>query len=379
MTSLHAQIMARRLGRVAVPPNFVRRIDFAALIPSPTSGLVLLGFSADGESILGYDRGSPWLLAWPTRLNSDAGPLRATDGARVLPRPAPCDEGDRPARLCFVEAAEACALFSETFADGEGGSEWRCAVGARPRRSRGGVAYAGAAQFSFTQCRGAEAPGAGALRDAGPGAALLVLHRGDSLTFLAFKKASGDGGGAEARDAAPAKARFAVDARWWGTRKALDVAVSDGGTCAQTSFDVEAFLAAATPRFRTGAWALVDYRVVVAPARHGIDAPGTVCAALAWRSRPSERRLAAPSSRDVVTAAVLRASAATGAVAVEALVDVASTAQPLEAAAAALLARGPRSDRARPPHALDNAAAVAGEPLRFLANPAYPVAIVLSG
>ena len=174
MAALHTQLLNVRLGlqrRVELPPSFARRIPFSALVPEPSSTLVVLGFSRDGESILGVDGGS-WLLAWPLALAAPYAPLRAADAARVLPLPpAPARDDDArsaPAPLVYVEGGAVCAAFARTFADDDdGAADWACAVAARPARARGALRFRGAATFVLSQCRGADAPSAAALRDLG--------------------------------------------------------------------------------------------------------------------------------------------------------------------------------------------------------------------
>ena len=72
METLPAQLLARSCGlkrRIELPASFVRRVSFKKLVPSPSSTLVVLGFSRDGESILGVtSEGAAAVRSWPMDL-----------------------------------------------------------------------------------------------------------------------------------------------------------------------------------------------------------------------------------------------------------------------------------------------------------------------
>ena len=394
--SLPEQLLARARGvqgAIAFPSSFRRRVAFEALVPRGAGArLVLLGFSRDGEWLLGTMEAAPSLLAWPLAVSTaTARPLTLSDASRVLPLPKAASDvevgqEEQPQRLRYVESRNACALFATTFADADG-CEWRVSVSRRPDRDRdrdrdGASRGDGASVASASACRGAEAPNEASLRDAAGGGVLVALNCGDVVRFLSYRPRDGAeaaaGGGGPPRASTRPTLSFDADGAWWNARPPL--AASGEGPlelAAQRSLDLEAFLATNAARFRRGPTALVDYcaRLIPADASSG-DASDVCHVALAWRARPVRRRLAAPSADDLSTAALLRVDVATGAVGVLRLVDVARVDAPLAAAATALAAAAPPRPAASRNWVLDNDAFLAGRPVAVLDNPAYPVSVV---
>ena len=102
----------------------LRRIAYAALCPRPSTTRIV-GFSRDGEWVLGAEPSTPWLLAWRANLTNAAAPLRVDDATCVLPLPEVAEDEDavEPRRLVYVETPSAAICFASTFADDDG-SEW---------------------------------------------------------------------------------------------------------------------------------------------------------------------------------------------------------------------------------------------------------------
>lgn len=340
VATMEARGGTRGLKRKIECAPALRRIAYAALCPEPRRTLVL-GFSRDGEWVLGAERSTPWLLAWRANLTGAAAPLRVDDATRVLALPEVANDEGRSnlRRLVYAETQSAAVCFASTFFDLDEGSEWHVSVAWRPSSGSRGVS----ATTTFSTCRGAEPPGAACVRDVA-GTVLLALNCGDALRFLRF-------GPAGSRmphlklSTKPPLVRLEADPRWWGARPWLNVVNpnldADPWLMKQESLDVEAFLAAATPRLRKPprsfqGFALVDYAVTIPRRRHA--RPDVVTIAIAWRSRPvaAETRLAVPSSDDVVTAALLDVDTLAGRVDVVRLVDVANVDAGLSQAARAL-------------------------------------------
>ena len=332
---------ARGLKRKIECAPALRRIAYAALCPWP-SRIIVLGFSRDGEWVLGVEPYMPWLFAWRANLTGAAAPLRVFDAKPILPLPPLVADGEgtiEPRRLIYAETPSAAICFASTFADDDEGSEWHVSVAWRPSDMSRGVS----ATTTFSTCRGAEPPGAACVRDVS-GTVLLALNCGDALRFLRFGPA-GSRTPLLKLSTKPPLVRLEADPRWWGARPLLNVVNlnldADPWLMKQDSLDVEAFLAAATPRLRKPpssfqGFALVDYAVTIPRRRHA--RPDVVTIAIAWRSRPvaAETRLAGPSSDDIVTAALLDVDTLAGRVDVVRLVDVANVDARLSQAARAL-------------------------------------------
>jgi hypothetical protein len=173
---------------------------------------------------------------------------------------------------------------------------------------------------------------------------LAVLNCGDAIKFLRFRLGRSPPPPLSPLPplrpgTKPPLARIEAEERWW--RTSMQVHGSEVQLVARTQLDVEAFLAAATPRLRKPprpgqSFALVDYAVAI-PRRRRAGAD-VITIAIAWRSRPVAQatRLAVPSSDDIVTAALLDVDTETGRVDVFRLVDVANVDARLSQAARAL-------------------------------------------
>ena len=338
VATMEARGGTRGLKRKIECAPALRRIAYAALCPWP-SRIGLLGFSRDGEWVLGAEPSTPWLLAWRANLTSAAAPLRVADATCVLALPpvvADDEEGVEPRRLVYAETPSAAVCFASTFTDDDGSTDWKITVAARPP----GVSYV---TMNFSTCRGAESPGAACVRSVA-GGVLAVLNCGDTLRFLRFRLERSPPPPLSPLPplrpgTKPPLARIEAEGRWW--RRSMQVIGSKVQLVASTSLLVEAFLAAATPRLRKPprpgqSFALVDYAVAI-PRRRRAGAD-VITIAIAWRSRPVAQatRLAVPSSDDIVTAALLDVDTETGRVDVFRLVDVANVDAGLSQAARAL-------------------------------------------
>ena len=318
----------------------LRRIAYAALCPWP-SRIGLLGFSRDGEWVLGAEPSTPWLLAWRANLTGAAAPLRVADASCLLPLPhvANDEEGVEPRRLVYAETPSAAVCFASTFTDDDGSTDWKITVARRPS----GVSRGHSVTMNFSTCHGAESPSAAWVRPVAEGV-LAVLNCGDALKFLRFRLERPPPPPLSPLPplrpgTKPPLARIEAEERWW--RTSMEVIGSKVPLVARTSLDVEAFLAAATPRLRKPprpgqSFALVDYAVAI-PRRRRVNSD-VITIAIAWRSRPVAQatRLAVPSSDDIVTAALLDVDTETGRVDVFRLVDVANVDARLSQAARAL-------------------------------------------
>lgn len=342
VATMEARGGTRGLKRKIECAPALRGIAYAALCPWP-SRIGLLGFSRDGEWVLGAEPSTPWLLAWRANLTSAAAPLRVADATRVLPLPllVADDEGIiEPRRLVYAETPSAAVCFASTFTDDDGSTDWKITVARRPS----GVSRANSVTMNFSTCRGAESPGAACVRSVA-GGVLAVLNCGDALKFLRFRAERSPSPKLSPLPplrpgTKPPLARIEADGRWWRT-SILPFHGSKVQLVASTSLLVEALLAAATPRLRKPprpgqSFALVDYAVAI-PRRRRVNSD-VITIAIAWRSRPVAQatRLAVPSSDDIVTAALLDVDTETGRVDVFRLVDVANVDARLSQAARAL-------------------------------------------